>query len=79
VELYLVRHAKAEAGSDDIARSLTKGGRRSAERVAGVLHRCGVEVERVEHSPAIRAAQTAEILAGPHGLPVRRDERRRRR
>jgi phosphohistidine phosphatase len=67
MELYLVRHAKAEAGSDDFSRALTKGGRRAAERMAGALHAVGVSVERIEHSPLVRAAETAAPMAAHLG------------
>jgi phosphohistidine phosphatase len=62
-DVYLVRHAKAEQGPDDFVRRLTKGGRDAADRVAQVLQSKGVQPERIEFSPLIRAAQTAEIIA----------------
>jgi phosphohistidine phosphatase SixA len=70
VDLYLVRHAKAEAGQDDFQRALTKGGRRVAEDVAGAVKRAGVSAQRIEHSPLVRARQTAEIFAVELDAPL---------
>src|SRR5258707_915605 len=61
--LYLVRHGKAEEGTDDAARRLTRQGSDIGERVAQRLATAGIEVERIEHSGLARAAETADILA----------------
>lgn len=62
MNLYLVRHAVARDGEDDDARPLTpKGARRFAQAVEG-LDALGVSVERVLHSPKLRAVETAELL-----------------
>ncbi|HEV3313048.1 MAG TPA: phosphohistidine phosphatase SixA [Chloroflexota bacterium] len=63
MDIYLVRHAKAEPGVDDEMRALTKGGRASAGRVAALLAASGAAPVRTEYSPLVRAAQTAEIIA----------------
>src|SRR5947209_13378459 len=68
--LYLVRHGKAEQGGDDARRRLTEKGRESVSRVARRLARTGVQVDRMEHSGLVRAAQTAEILAQEIGGSV---------
>lgn len=65
--LYLVRHGKAEQGTDDAARKLTDGGRKAVRRVARRLADAGVRVDRIEHSGLARAEETAEILAGALG------------
>jgi phosphohistidine phosphatase len=63
MNLYLVRHGKAEQGGDDAKRRLTDKGRESVGRVARRLARAGVQIDRIEHSGLVRAAETAEILA----------------
>ena len=65
--LYLVRHGKAEAGGDDDLRRLTEDGRQTVLRVARLLARAGVHVDRLEHSGLARARETAEILAATIG------------
>lgn len=66
VELWIVRHAKAEARgpawSDDRARPLTAAGERQAARLAEAGRELGVQLDRLFSSPLIRAAQTAEPL-----------------
>jgi len=65
MDLYLVRHAEAEPerpDGGDAARALSAAG---AERFrAGVagLARLGVRLDRIEHSPLLRAQETAELL-----------------
>ena len=63
MNLYLVRHGKAEDGADDRARRLTDRGRQAVERVARRLRKADVHVGRIEHSGLVRAEETAEILA----------------
>ncbi len=66
MELWLVRHGKAgEPGArwpDDRQRPLTEAGRRQAQRVAALLGRVEVAVDRIFTSPLLRAVQTAEPL-----------------
>ena len=76
--LFLVRHGKAEAASadgDDASRALTEEGRAGVERVAKRLQKIGLNVDHVLYSPAVRAKQTAQILAPAVGgeLSVTRD------
>jgi phosphohistidine phosphatase len=63
--LYLIRHAKAEpaVGQDDFERALTDRGRSDARRIAAVLGARDMLPEALIHSGALRAMQTAEILA----------------
>src|SRR5687767_8814 len=64
MELILWRHAEAEdpGPKGDLARSLTKRGRKQAERMAGWL-RPRLEGEwRIVASPAARAVQTVTPL-----------------
>lgn len=63
--LFLIRHAKAEpaVGLDDYERALTDRGRQDARRVASELAVRRMFPQRLIHSGALRAKQTAEILA----------------
>ena len=85
MDLYLVRHAIAEERSADLSdaqRALTPKGRERFGRCVRGLDQLGVRLERVLHSPLVRAVQTAELLAplasGPptvnEGLAARPDE-----
>lgn len=67
MELILWRHAEAEdaAGGGDLARALTKRGRRQAERMGEWLGARLSDDWRVLASPAKRAMQTAEGLGRP--------------
>lgn len=62
MDLILWRHAEAEDGAPDLARSLTPKGHEQAARVAEWMHRhlpCRLDVLV---SPALRAQQTAQAL-----------------
>ncbi len=64
MKLYLIRHAAAEeraADGRDAARALTAEGRRRFREIVHGLQRLDVRVERLVHSPARRACQTAEL------------------
>jgi phosphohistidine phosphatase len=73
VDLYVVRHAAAEplggepadgkAGArTDAERALSAHGRERFAQAVRALDRIGVRLARVEHSPLLRAVQTAELL-----------------
>ena len=65
MDLYVVRHAIAverRPDLDDALRPLTGKGRLRFQRAVGGLERMGVGLDRVLHSPWLRAAQTAELL-----------------
>src|SRR5437764_6692342 len=69
IRIYLVRHGiavdPAEKGSlDDDARPLTAKGRRRFRRLARAFVQLGEPPDFIFTSPLVRAAQTAEILAG---------------
>jgi phosphohistidine phosphatase len=66
--LYLVRHARAEAGSPagDAARSLTPAGAAAFDRHVRNL-KDALWVSRVVASPLARARETAQILAAVTG------------
>jgi phosphohistidine phosphatase len=63
MELYLMRHGEAMAAEQDPRRPLTEAGRAAAERVAARAGAVGARLDRVYHSDAPRASQTAAILA----------------
>ena len=65
MELILWRHADAEEGSPDLARRLTKKGRKQAERVAEWLEEHLPKDYVLISSPAVRARETAEALSKP--------------
>ena len=64
MRLYLVRHGEAVSEEADPARPLSSRGREQAGKVARFLKPLGISVGSVQHSGKLRAAQTAEILAG---------------
>jgi phosphohistidine phosphatase len=65
-ELLLVRHAVAverRIGRSDESRPLTAKGRRELKAAVKALKRAGVRIDRLYHSPLLRAVQTADVLA----------------
>lgn len=65
MELFLFRHAEAEARSGELPderRALTVKGRERFLRAARGLDRLEVELDRIYHSPWLRAVESAEIL-----------------
>ncbi len=64
MQLYLIRHAHALDGLDDQARPLSAKGRQQVKRLAKFLRASGAcAPAEIWHSPLVRAAQTAELLA----------------
>ena len=63
MDLYLVRHGQAEPGDNDACRPLSKKGLHQADVMAKWVKNLGVGVTRIEHSPLLRARETAEALA----------------
>lgn len=75
MDLYVIRHAIAEAAREDqpdAERALTKKGRRRFREVVRGLDALGVELDRVLYSPWTRAAESAHLL-GPVIADRRRD------
>ena len=72
--LTLFRHAKTERDSTtgrDFDRQLAERGERDAARIGDELRKSGNEFDLILSSPAMRAAQTAELA----GLAPRFDQR----
>lgn len=67
--LFLVRHAIAEDGVDDDARPISAKGRRRFQKIVQALAGLDVQLDRVVHSPKLRALQTAELMT-----PLLREE-----
>ncbi len=63
LQVFLVQHAEAKPKAEDPARPLTDRGREEARRVAQRAAILGLHVPEIHHSSALRARQTAEILA----------------
>ena len=74
--LYLVRHAPAEdaalSGTRDFDRALTHDGRALAHKQAEQLVERGIKLDGLIGSTAVRAWQTAEVLADALHLPENR-------
>lgn len=65
MELYLIRHAialDAEPGQSDDARPLSEVGVQKFKEVVRGLKRLDIRLDRLYHSPKLRAVQTAELL-----------------
>jgi len=77
VEVFVVRHAKAESRSrwdgDDRDRPLTANGRAQAKAIVALLEH--QPIERIATSPYVRCIQTVKPLAKGLGLAVEEDER----
>ena len=78
-ELHFLRHA--DAGDpmawhrDDAERPLSDKGEKQADRLGRFLAGVGFSPDAVITSPKVRAAQTAEIVAGHLKVPVAVDDR----
>ena len=71
--LYLVRHAEASwmnSGQRDFDRPLNDCGKRDAVEMGRRLKADGILPGAILSSPALRATQTAEIIATELGFPV---------
>jgi len=80
-QLTIVRHGHAEKQHGDIEdfeRRLDKRGRKEAEAMAELAHRCAVRPDHVVSSPAVRAIATAKEFARALAFPlprIRHDDR----
>ena len=75
MQLYLVRHAKADAGEPDELRPLSEDGQEQARQLGERLKADGIQPDIILSSPLLRARQTAEALARATGAEVEADER----
>jgi phosphohistidine phosphatase len=75
MKVFLIRHAKAEAGEPDALRALNEHGHAQAREVGERLAREGVHPDAVLSSPLVRARQTADAIARATGTEVEVDER----
>ena len=77
--LHLLRHAHAGDWSEwtgpDAVRPLTDKGRSQAERLGRFLKGQGFTTDGIITSPKLRAAQTAQIVAGHLDVPLVADDR----
>jgi phosphohistidine phosphatase len=73
VRLFLVRHAKAEAGTPDELRALNQRGRGQARELGERFAVIGVDA--VVSSPLLRARETADAIAKATGKTTEIDER----
>ncbi len=64
MKVYLVRHGEAVSSQFDPQRPLSKQGLADIRKVASFIKPLEISVEHIWHSGKLRAAQTAEILAG---------------
>jgi len=68
VEIYILRHGKAEERpsgiSSDAKRRLTESGRSEMEQIASGIAALGIRPDRIISSPLVRARETAEIVRG---------------
>jgi phosphohistidine phosphatase len=75
MRIYLVQHGEAVDKAENPDRPLSTQGVEDVRKLAAFMARAGVAAGRVIHSGKLRAAQTAEILAGaalPGGAPLAR-------
>ena len=74
VRLYFLRHGESTANLLSVFSNsgwkhpLTERGVEQAHAASRAL--AGISVDRVYSSPVMRAVQTAQILAGSHGVPI---------
>ena len=73
--IYLMRHAHAVTEAEDLARPLSARGREQARTMADfLLKRTALTVERVWHSPLLRAVETADVFCDRLGISATRRE-----
>jgi phosphohistidine phosphatase len=64
MKVYLVRHGEAVSSQFDPQRPLSEQGFADIQKVASFIKPLEISVEHIWHSGKLRAAQTAENLAG---------------
>lgn len=74
-QLYLLRHAHALSAEEDAARPLSSRGREQIKTLTDFLRpRHDLAVERVWHSPLLRAVESAELFCDALELKATRRE-----
>ena len=68
--LYLVQHAAAKKEEEDSSRPLSDRGIQDITKVASYVSQLNMPVDKIFHSPKLRAIQTGEILF-QHLRPVK--------
>ena len=74
VDLYILRHGKAEAGDlglEDAERKLTGKGKEEIALIAQWMASRGIKFDLIATSPLKRARETAGIIAASRGLKNR--------
>lgn len=68
--LLIIRHARTEKiAKSDMARQLTEEGLADAAALGRRLHKKGIKADIIVSSPAVRAAMTAQLIAGGMNYP----------
>jgi phosphohistidine phosphatase len=79
IELHFLRHGHAGDPAtwtgDDEARPLSDKGEKQADRLGRFLAGVGFKPDAIISSPKLRAARTAQIVAGHLGVPFSTDDR----
>jgi phosphohistidine phosphatase len=75
MQVYLVRHAKADPGEPDELRPLNDEGQGQAWKLGERLKDEGIHPDVVLSSPLLRARQTADALARATGAEMETDQR----
>ncbi len=70
--LYVARHGEAAHGPDDHERPLTPHGEQEARQTGAWLRSQGIRPDAIASSTAIRARETARIIAEATGFEVKR-------
>jgi phosphohistidine phosphatase len=67
MKLYLVQHGEAKSEQEDPRRGLTDQGKRNIQKTADFFAKLSPELGEIRHSTKLRAAETAQLLAGALG------------
>lgn len=73
MELYILRHGKAEARSSivksDAKRKLTEEGKKELQEISKAIKKFGIKFDMIISSPLLRAQQTADIVSKSLSIP----------
>jgi phosphohistidine phosphatase len=73
--LYLARHGEATHSSPEKPSVLTPRGQADVTKMAECLWKRKIKVNAIWHSPAVRAAQTADIYSNILGVQVNEEKK----